>query len=194
MPRLSYVNLDFFFYFRVWLTASIQCYSGLSFYVHKYFLPSWNARFVTANSLSISMTDWGILDRDYSVSVNVSASFYALHKIIHRVSHQIVNNLLDIRSVPRLNLFRIQKIVLKTSLLGLGRICSSFILPAPDQLLVLQMNWFEVPDKETFARCHFGNQLYSHLSHLVRQMFVMHRHGRITNSVKYVREWLWMTL
>ena len=64
------------------------------------------------------MTDWGILDRDYSVSVNVSANFYALHKIIHRVSHQIVNNLLDIRSVPRLNLFRIQKIVLKTSLLG----------------------------------------------------------------------------
>ena len=95
---------------------------------------------MTANSLSISMTDWGILDRDYSVSVNVSASFYALHKIIHRVSHQIVNNLLDIRSVPRLNLFRIQKIVLKTSLLGIGRICSSFILPAPDQLLVLQMN------------------------------------------------------
>ena len=86
------------------------------------------------------MTDRGILDRDYSVSVNVSASFYALHKIIHHVSHQIVNNLLDIRSVPRLNLFRIQKIVLKTSLLGLGRICSSFILPAPDQLLVLQMN------------------------------------------------------
>ena len=86
------------------------------------------------------MTDRGILDRDYSVSVNVSASFYALHKIIHRVSHQIVNNLLDIRSVPRLNLFRIQKIVLKTSLLGLGRICSSFIFPAPDQLLVLQMN------------------------------------------------------
>ena len=95
---------------------------------------------MTANSLSISMTDRGILDRDYSVSVNVSASFYALHKIIHHVSHQIVNNLLDIRSVPRLNLFRIQKIVLKTSLLGLGRICSSFILPAPDQLLVLQMN------------------------------------------------------
>ena len=95
---------------------------------------------MTANSLSISMTDRGILDRDYSVSVNVSASFYALHKIIHRVSHQIVNNLLDIRSVPRLNLFRIQKIVLKTSLLGIGRICSSFILPAPDQLLVLQMN------------------------------------------------------
>lgn len=73
---------------------------------------------MTANSLSISMTDWGILDRDNSVSVNVSANFYALHKIIHRVSHQIVNNLLDIRSVPRLNLFRIQKIVLKTSLLG----------------------------------------------------------------------------
>ena len=95
---------------------------------------------MTANSLSISMTDRGILDRDCSVSVNVSASFYALHKIIHRVSHQIVNNLLDIRSVPRLNLFRIQKIVLKTSLLGIGRICSSFILPAPDQLLVLQMN------------------------------------------------------
>ena len=95
---------------------------------------------MTANSLSVSMTDRGILDRDYSVSVSVSASFYALHKIIHRVSHQIVNNLLDIRSVPRLNLFRIQKIVLKTSLLCIGRICSSFVLPAPDQLLVLQMN------------------------------------------------------